>query len=429
MRLVLIGGMWTPAQAKQIARLGIGASLTQGFRGIYSSGTRRGLSPGGGGADAQRGGRVRPSRDHEAALACGAGAVIARATFPCFAKWAKPRCSIALRGGCGRVGRGWRKVQCSSDATFSPPRAKPDLVLRTRPVTPGTRTPVPSAKTLPPTRERTQSMCGIAGLIGIEPDLANAAAERMRPHAAAHRGPDAGRPHLSAGLPREWLLLFHFVHTRLAIIDLLQCRPAAIRCSIPFPGSNRTIVFNGEIYNFHELRSELEVPRHPAPHHGHRYREDDLPPLTASGAMQGSNTCAGCSPMRLAEPESGSILYRPAIASTGIQAAVPLPPRDRQLALRLRSACGSLPRVRQLDASTAEPGRDRGGFLGARRRLRHGIARAGGRRLLPPGEWLRVMRLEPDRKSSPARPLHWKPSVLREGRTSADSAQTPSRSS
>jgi len=88
-------------------------------------------------------------------------------------------------------------------------------------------------------------MCGIAGWIGI-PDPAPDLTERLIA-SLRHRGPmgPAARP------GRERL-----IHTRLSIIDL---SPSGRQ-----PMSNEDgsvwIVFNGEIYNHHELRADLNSP-------------------------------------------------------------------------------------------------------------------------------------------------------------------------
>src|SRR5689334_3091066 len=97
-------------------------------------------------------------------------------------------------------------------------------------------------------------MCGIAGLMFTE----GAAAERaVRPAEALsrmlgrlqHRGPDdegrldfEGRTvHVSLG------------HTRLSILDLT----VAGRQPMRDPQTENCITFNGEVYNFRELRREL----------------------------------------------------------------------------------------------------------------------------------------------------------------------------
>ena len=90
-------------------------------------------------------------------------------------------------------------------------------------------------------------MCGIAGVIwknGTQADRAEAAAQLLA--AIAHRGPDGTGCHETAdGV---------FVHTRLAIVDIAGgAQPifsADRRCGI---------VFNGEIYNYLELRRALEA--------------------------------------------------------------------------------------------------------------------------------------------------------------------------
>ena len=86
-------------------------------------------------------------------------------------------------------------------------------------------------------------MCGIAGIVSKSADLAMIGPMVV---ALAHRGPDgAGR--WSDGL-------CSLGHRRLAIIDLSE------RGKQPLSNEDKTIwiVFNGEIYNFQELRADLE---------------------------------------------------------------------------------------------------------------------------------------------------------------------------
>ena len=93
-------------------------------------------------------------------------------------------------------------------------------------------------------------MCGIAGFSGSLSD-----GERLMSGAASsllHRGPDSDGL-FSASEGRLWL-----AHTRLAIHDL---SPTGHQPMLSADGSV-AIVFNGEIYNFTELRSELEVAGH-----------------------------------------------------------------------------------------------------------------------------------------------------------------------
>ncbi len=92
-------------------------------------------------------------------------------------------------------------------------------------------------------------MCGIGGIIG-RADLGRSRAQRMRT-ALAHRGPDDGgieQPH-----PRATL-----VHTRLAIVDLSSAGHQPMAEEAENPSRSAWVVFNGEIYNHNDLRTELE---------------------------------------------------------------------------------------------------------------------------------------------------------------------------
>lgn len=85
-------------------------------------------------------------------------------------------------------------------------------------------------------------MCGIFGVVGLDPDR-----DRLEASAAAlrHRGPD----HVGFWIGREAALL----HTRLSLVDL------SADSHQPFwdASGRHALVFNGEIYNFRELRAEL----------------------------------------------------------------------------------------------------------------------------------------------------------------------------
>jgi len=88
-------------------------------------------------------------------------------------------------------------------------------------------------------------MCGIAGAIGIIPSTANInkALHRLGP-----RGPDAHGAYVGQLHGHPICLL----HTRLAIIDLDE------RSGQPFIDDQCVLVYNGEIYNFLELRERLK---------------------------------------------------------------------------------------------------------------------------------------------------------------------------
>ncbi|MBF0308682.1 MAG: asparagine synthase (glutamine-hydrolyzing) [Magnetococcales bacterium] len=85
-------------------------------------------------------------------------------------------------------------------------------------------------------------MCGIAGVCGEDYDLP------FPLHALAHRGPDA-RGEWRSSADRVWL-----GHRRLAILDLSPKGHQPMSCL----DHRYQVVFNGEIYNFLALRSELE---------------------------------------------------------------------------------------------------------------------------------------------------------------------------
>jgi asparagine synthase (glutamine-hydrolysing) len=93
-------------------------------------------------------------------------------------------------------------------------------------------------------------MCGIAGIIGRLDDLNVAALERMS-KAMVHRGPDASGTWASAPDARGWGAMF--AHRRLSILDL---SPDGAQPMVD-PVTGHVVVFNGEIYNFGDLRRRL----------------------------------------------------------------------------------------------------------------------------------------------------------------------------
>jgi len=93
-------------------------------------------------------------------------------------------------------------------------------------------------------------MCGIAGALGPRPvseDRLTAAYDTM-----AKRGPDARGSH-QCRMQNNYLSL---LHTRLSIIDL------DARAHQPFKRDGMVLVFNGEIYNYRELRKCLAAKGH-----------------------------------------------------------------------------------------------------------------------------------------------------------------------
>jgi asparagine synthase (glutamine-hydrolysing) len=96
-------------------------------------------------------------------------------------------------------------------------------------------------------------LCGIVGAIGLHAQVADAVVERMA-NEVRHRGPDdRGKVTLRDDEGNTVVL----AHTRLSIIDL---SPAGHQPMGIFGGPHaRAITFNGEIFNFAQLRAELEA--------------------------------------------------------------------------------------------------------------------------------------------------------------------------
>ncbi len=93
-------------------------------------------------------------------------------------------------------------------------------------------------------------MCGIAGIIGRLDERNHVALRRMS-DAMVHRGPDASGMWVSEPDSRGWGALL--AHRRLAILDL---SPAGTQPMVD-PVTGHAITFNGEIYNFIDLRQRL----------------------------------------------------------------------------------------------------------------------------------------------------------------------------
>jgi len=97
-------------------------------------------------------------------------------------------------------------------------------------------------------------MCGIAGIVGRVTPGHRAALDRMNA-AMAHRGPDGAGTWVSDPDRDGFGCLLG--HRRLAILDLSSAadQPMLDRG----PDGDQVLVFNGEIYNFRDLRSDLEA--------------------------------------------------------------------------------------------------------------------------------------------------------------------------
>jgi asparagine synthase (glutamine-hydrolysing) len=96
-------------------------------------------------------------------------------------------------------------------------------------------------------------MCGIFGIVSKEGDVSRDVLKRAL-KSLAHRGPDDSGAVLVGGNGATPCHL-GLAHTRLSIIDLSPLGHQPMQD----PVTGNWIVFNGEIYNFRELRKELEV--------------------------------------------------------------------------------------------------------------------------------------------------------------------------
>jgi asparagine synthase (glutamine-hydrolysing) len=95
-------------------------------------------------------------------------------------------------------------------------------------------------------------MCGIVGAAGGDPGDRRRRLETAV-LALGHRGPDGHGVHITASVA--------LAHTRLAVIDVSHASDQPMTDE----ATGCTLVFNGEIYNYRELRPELEGK-------GHRFR-------------------------------------------------------------------------------------------------------------------------------------------------------------
>lgn len=90
-------------------------------------------------------------------------------------------------------------------------------------------------------------MCGIAGYLNLDGAPASEAVARAMAEMIRHRGPDDAGSFTSGALA--------FGHRRLSIIDL----SAAAHQPMLTEDGRYALIFNGEIYNFRELRADLEA--------------------------------------------------------------------------------------------------------------------------------------------------------------------------
>ncbi|WP_279343220.1 asparagine synthase (glutamine-hydrolyzing) [Fundidesulfovibrio terrae] len=117
-------------------------------------------------------------------------------------------------------------------------------------------------------------MCGIAGIYDFSGPVAAEALVRFT-DSLAHRGPDGKGTHLDGPIGLG--------HRRLAILDLSEAGANPMRYAGP-DGREFWISYNGEVYNFLELRAELEAL-------GHRFRTDTDTEVIAAAYAQWGDAC------------------------------------------------------------------------------------------------------------------------------------------
>jgi asparagine synthase (glutamine-hydrolysing) len=127
-------------------------------------------------------------------------------------------------------------------------------------------------------------MCGIAGI--FRPDGLGEGASALLDamgEAIAHRGPDA---HATWTDPASGI---GFVHRRLSIIDLSEAGAQPMHS----PCGRYTLAYNGEIYNYLDLRRTLEDEGAAPPWRGHSDTEVLLAGVAAWGLAETLTRCIG----------------------------------------------------------------------------------------------------------------------------------------
>jgi asparagine synthase (glutamine-hydrolysing) len=101
-------------------------------------------------------------------------------------------------------------------------------------------------------------MCGICGVVDLNGRPVDPGVGQQMMDLLWHRGPDGSASLVTKPEPNQTTAAAFLGHTRLKIIDLSE------DARQPLPNEDETVwvVFNGEIYNFRELRRDLEQRGH-----------------------------------------------------------------------------------------------------------------------------------------------------------------------
>jgi asparagine synthase (glutamine-hydrolysing) len=120
-------------------------------------------------------------------------------------------------------------------------------------------------------------MCGIAGWVAPAKSAPEERALHGMLQALYHRGPDGAGSRFYSADNGAWRVALG--HRRLAIID-----PNGSRQPMCDDAAGLALTFNGEIYNFRELRAELEA-------HGHRFERDSDTEVLLRSYQQWGTQC------------------------------------------------------------------------------------------------------------------------------------------
>src|SRR5262249_15455768 len=203
-------------------------------------------------------------------------------------------------------------------------------------------------------------MCGIAGLLGVPPELARTAAPRMLA-AMRHRGPDDSGIEVVPDC-RGQTFPAVLVHARLSILDLAPAghqpmadRPTGLGCRPNW------VAYNGEVFNFADLHDDLAQAGWPC--HSrcdtevilHAYRVwgetcvEKLRGMFAWCLLDAERGCAwfcrdrlGIKPLYLARPAAGGLLFASELRTLLAAGPELVPPRVNPSALESFLAQGAV---------------------------------------------------------------------------------------